>query len=107
MAAPGDLARRDAEPERPRRSRAIVERILNLPEYEAASLVSAFVGVGTEVDTLPFIETALARGKRVAVPWVDGRVLHLLIWRAPATWPRRRSVCWNRRPICEPTLRGR
>lgn len=71
------LARRDAEPERPRRSRAIVERILNLPEYEAASLVSAFVGVGTEVDTLPFIETALARGKRVAVPWVDGRVLHL------------------------------
>ena len=71
------LARRDAEHDRPRRSRAIVERILNLPEYEAAALVSAFVGVGTEVDTLPLIETALARGKRVAVPWVDGRLLHL------------------------------
>jgi 5-formyltetrahydrofolate cyclo-ligase len=71
------LARRDTELERPRRSGAIVERILNLPEYEAAALVSAFVGVGTEVDTLPFIETALARGKRVAVPWVDGRVLRL------------------------------
>lgn len=71
------LARRDAEADRPRRSRAIVERILNLPEYEGAALLSAFVGVGTEVDTLPLIETALARGKRVAVPWVDGRVLRL------------------------------
>lgn len=71
------LARRDAELERPRRSGAVVQRILNLPEYEAAALVSAFVGVGTEVDTLPLIETALARGKRVAVPWVDGRVLRL------------------------------
>lgn len=71
------LARRDAEPDRPHRSRLIVERILNLPEYEAAALVSAFVGVGTEVETLPLIETALARGKRVAVPWVDGRILRL------------------------------
>ena len=71
------LARRDAEGERPRRSRAIVERILNLPEYEAATVVSAFVGVGTEVDTLPLIESALGRGKRVAVPWVDGRALRL------------------------------
>jgi 5-formyltetrahydrofolate cyclo-ligase len=71
------LARRDAEHDRPRRSGAIVERILNLPEYEAAVLVCAFVGVGTEVDTLPLIETALARAKRVAVPWVDGRVLRL------------------------------
>jgi 5-formyltetrahydrofolate cyclo-ligase len=71
------LARRDLESDRPRRSRTIVERILNLPEYESASLLSAFVGVGSEVDTLPLIETALARGKRVAVPWVDGRVLRL------------------------------
>jgi 5-formyltetrahydrofolate cyclo-ligase len=71
------LARRDAEPDRPRRSRAIVERILDLPEYEAANLVCTFVGVGTEVDTLPLIEATLARGKRVAVPWVDGRVLRL------------------------------
>ena len=71
------LARRDAEHDRPRRSRAIVERILNLPEYEVATLVSAFIGVGAEVDTFPLIETALARGKRVAVPWVDGRVLRL------------------------------
>jgi 5-formyltetrahydrofolate cyclo-ligase len=71
------LARRDAEHDRPRRSRAIVERILNLSEYEGATLVSAFVGVGTEVHTLPLIETALAGGKRVAVPWVDGGVLRL------------------------------
>ena len=71
------LARRDAEPGRDARSRAIVERVLNLPAWEAANLVSVFVGVGSEVATLPLIESALARGKRVAVPWVDGRVLRL------------------------------
>jgi 5-formyltetrahydrofolate cyclo-ligase len=71
------LARRDAEPGRPVRSRAIVEQLLELPAYGAAALISAFVGVGSEVDTLPFIESALASGKRVAVPWVNGRTLRL------------------------------
>ena len=59
------------------RSRAIVARILSLPEYRDAQLVSAFVGVGSEVETIPLIESALAAGKRVAVPWVDGRELRL------------------------------
>ena len=71
------LARRDAENGRDVRSRAIVERALNLPEYAAADLISVFVGVGSEVETLPLIETALSAGKRVAVPWVDGRELRL------------------------------
>jgi 5-formyltetrahydrofolate cyclo-ligase len=78
------LARRDAETGRDARSRVIVERVLNLPAYEAAGLISVFVGVGSEVDTLPLIESALARGKRVAVPWVDGRVLRLFELAGPA-----------------------
>jgi len=71
------LARREAETGRRERSRAVVARILSLPEYGDAKLVSAFVGVGSEVETIPLIESALAAGKRVAVPWVDGRELRL------------------------------
>jgi 5-formyltetrahydrofolate cyclo-ligase len=71
------LARREAETGRRERSRAIVARILSLPEYRDAQLVSAFVGVGSEVETIPLIESALAAGKRLAVPWVDGRELRL------------------------------
>ena len=73
------LARREAETGRRERSRAIVARILSLPEYRDAGLVSAFVGVGSEVETVPLIESALAAGKRVAVPWVDGRELRLFV----------------------------
>lgn len=71
------LARREAETGRRERSRAVVARILSLPEYLNAGLISAFVGVGSEVETFPLIEAALAAGKRVAVPWVDGRELRL------------------------------
>ena len=71
------LARREAETGRRERSRAIVARILSLPEYRDAGVVSVFVGVGSEVETVPLIEAALAAGKGVAVPWVDGRELRL------------------------------
>jgi 5-formyltetrahydrofolate cyclo-ligase len=71
------LARREAETGRRERSRAIVARILSLPEYREAELISIFVGVGSEVETFPLIESALATGKRIAVPWVDGRELRL------------------------------
>jgi 5-formyltetrahydrofolate cyclo-ligase len=71
------LARREAETGRRERSRAVVARILSLPEYGDATIMSAFVGVGSEVETVPLIEAALAAGKRVAVPWVDGRELRL------------------------------
>ena len=73
------LARREAETGRRERSRAVVARILSLPEYHDAGLVSVFVGVGSEVETIPLIESALAAAKRVAVPWVDGRELRLFV----------------------------
>jgi 5-formyltetrahydrofolate cyclo-ligase len=73
------LARRDAEPDRPLKSERIVERLLALPEYVASSTISAFVGVGSEVATLPVIARAIADGKRIAVPWVDGDTLQLFI----------------------------
>lgn len=71
------LARREAEPDRAGKSVRIIDRVRALPEYAAARILSAFVGVGSEVTTLPLLEAALAAGKQVAVPWVDGDDLHL------------------------------
>jgi 5-formyltetrahydrofolate cyclo-ligase len=65
-------ARRDAEPERDARSRRILERAIELPQYRAARVIASFVGVNSEVNTAPLLERALADGKRVAVPWRDG-----------------------------------
>lgn len=38
-------------------------------------MVSCFVGVKSEVHTLPILEAAFAAGKRVAVPVVEGAIL--------------------------------
>lgn len=64
------LARREAEPDREASSARIRARLEALPEYTSAGLIAAFVGVGSEVDTLPAIASALASGRRVAVPSV-------------------------------------
>lgn len=71
------LARRDALPDRDRRSEAIHARVLALPYWGPAAVVSTFVGVKSEVTTLPLIAAALAAGKRVAVPVVEGPRLQL------------------------------
>lgn len=75
------LGRRALERDREEKSLAIGHRILALPDYTHAGTVAWFVGVGTEVMTLPFIETALEERRRVAVPWVadgDIRLFRLL-----------------------------
>ena len=77
-------ARRDAMDGGAEASREVVARIASLPEYEAARVISAFVGVGSEVDTLPLIVRALEGGRAVAVPWVSGRDLRLFDLRDPA-----------------------
>lgn len=46
----------------------IFRGITSLPEYQEAKVIFTFVGVGDEVDTMPIIRDALARGKRVAAP---------------------------------------
>ncbi len=71
------IDRRESMAGRAAASRDVIQRIAALPEWEAAAVVSAFVGVGSEVETVPLIERALAAGKRVAVPWVSGRELRL------------------------------
>jgi 5-formyltetrahydrofolate cyclo-ligase len=70
-------ARREALEGREERSARIHAAVLALPEWAAARTISTYVGVGAEVATLPLIETALAQGKRVAVPRVEGSSLTL------------------------------
>ncbi len=62
------LATRRALPKdaRARRSAAIAERVLGLPEWGRASGVLAFVSMRREVQTQPLVEAAWAAGKTVA-----------------------------------------
>lgn len=72
------LARRDAEPDREAKSATIVQRILALPEYARTATVATYVGVKSEVATLPIITHALAARKRVVVPIVANDGLRLI-----------------------------
>ena len=54
--------------ERQRKSRAITERILALPEFTASRSVFAYVSFRSEVGTLPLIAHCLSRGVAVSVP---------------------------------------
>jgi 5-formyltetrahydrofolate cyclo-ligase len=71
------LARRDLLDGRDGRSARIHARVLALPAWTEAHTISSFVGVQTEVATLPLLEAAFAAGKRVAVPVVEGANLTL------------------------------
>lgn len=64
------LAARDGLPlaERQRKSRAITERLLALPEFANARNVFAYVGFRSEVETLPLITHCLKRGTTVSAP---------------------------------------
>jgi 5-formyltetrahydrofolate cyclo-ligase len=74
------LARREVEPDRETRSARIRARLEALPDYASARVIAAFVGVGSEVDTLPAIRTALDSGRRMAVPSVvAGRLVLTLL----------------------------
>ena len=64
------LAARDTLPakERQRKSRAITEHLLALPEFSAARSVFAYVSFRSEVETLPLIAHCLKKGMTVSVP---------------------------------------
>ena len=55
------LARRDALPGRAEKSRAIQSRVLALPEYQRARRVLLYLSKGSEVDTWPLLDGALAQ----------------------------------------------
>lgn len=54
--------------DRARAAAAICDRLLDLPEVASARVVAAYVGVGTELPTLPLLDTLTARGVRVLLP---------------------------------------
>ncbi len=77
------LARRDAETDREARSDAIGRQVRRLPGFALARTVATYVGVGSEVGTLPLIRTLLAAAQRVVVPWVAAGELHLFLLESP------------------------
>ena len=71
------LTRRDALEGRTARDVRIHAQLLVTPEWMAARTISTYVGVKSEVGTLPLIAAAFAAGKGVAVPVVEGAGLTL------------------------------
>ena len=67
------LARRDAltAEVRAAASRAIVERLMASAEFIHASTVLAYASFGSEIETRPLLEAAIAGGKRLLLPRVD------------------------------------
>jgi 5-formyltetrahydrofolate cyclo-ligase len=59
------------------KSREIGSRLFQLPEYSAASVILFFASFRSEVETGPMIRQALAMGKRVVLPKVQGKELGL------------------------------
>jgi len=49
-------------------SRAICERVLQLPEVQSAASVFCFISYGSEIDTHPLLDWFLGEGKTVVVP---------------------------------------
>ncbi|MBL8965919.1 MAG: 5-formyltetrahydrofolate cyclo-ligase [Spirochaetaceae bacterium] len=70
-------------------SAAAARRFLELPEFAAADCLLAFLSMRGEIDTLPLVRAALAAGKTVAAPRIEGADLAFVPlggdWE---TWPR-------------------
>jgi 5-formyltetrahydrofolate cyclo-ligase len=69
---PEARARRDAIPtaERDSRSAALLDRLHQIERFATAEVVHTYVGIGSEVATLPLVEQLLANGARVVCPRV-------------------------------------
>ncbi|MCA9049724.1 MAG: 5-formyltetrahydrofolate cyclo-ligase [Planctomycetaceae bacterium] len=54
----------------------LLGRLVRLPEWERARQVLLYLGVRSEVPTLPFVEQELLNGQReISLPWCDGDAL--------------------------------
>ena len=61
------------------RSKTVLTRLENLPEYRNAGLVHTYIASKpNEVDTIMLIARSFARGKRIAVPVITDRKLRTL-----------------------------
>ncbi len=66
---------RRAQPEKDSVSKEILERFIDLPEYQAANTILFYVDVRDEVRTRQSLPAAVASGKRIIVPYcVDGEL---------------------------------
>ncbi|HMQ35085.1 MAG TPA: 5-formyltetrahydrofolate cyclo-ligase [Chloroflexaceae bacterium] len=74
------IARRDALADRAERSAAIRALVMGLEAYRVARAIHCFLAIRSEVDTRPLVAAALAAGKAVAVPVIDGRGVMLHSW---------------------------
>jgi 5-formyltetrahydrofolate cyclo-ligase len=62
-------AARNALTDKDALSQIICERLVTLPEYQAAHTVMYYVDVRSEVRTRLYLQTALGHGKRIVVPY--------------------------------------
>ena len=62
-------ARRHAQAEKEEASRNIIQRLISMPEYEAAQAVAFYVDVRDEVRTRFALPSVLSSGKQIAVPF--------------------------------------
>jgi 5-formyltetrahydrofolate cyclo-ligase len=76
------LLRRDAQPNHAGTSARVLARLEALPEFGQAATVCWYVGIRSEVATLPAIERGLAAGRPTVVPVCRGAELEL--WRLAA-----------------------
>ena len=66
----------------------ILDNLLKLPAWAEADIILAYLPMKDEVNTIPFIEAALASGKKAAVPRIDGDdiIFHFIDSLSPASF---------------------
>ncbi|MEM6691172.1 MAG: 5-formyltetrahydrofolate cyclo-ligase [Planctomycetota bacterium] len=69
-------ARQDQK-EKDTRSQRILDRVINLPDYQSANTVMWYVDVRDEVRTRGHLKEQLETSKSIVVPYCFGRDLHL------------------------------
>jgi 5-formyltetrahydrofolate cyclo-ligase len=77
------LARRDAlgDTRRAEASRAITDRVLNLPVLQRLDSVSGFWPIRSEIDVKPLLEALHARGQTICLPVLARPAMVFRVWR--------------------------
>ncbi len=75
------LAKRAAQDDKDGLSRRIVGQLFELPAYQQARTVMLYIGIRSEVRTREHVPGILASGRRVVVPFCEGRDLGLFVLR--------------------------
>ncbi len=65
------LLREQKKAIREKRSRIIAEKLFSLEQFKRSETIMSYVSLSTEVETAMIIKEAWAKGKKVAVPYID------------------------------------